>query len=310
MKTSDLTLSVLIILIFILLYVFNILSVGIKTIEENWPTYRCNPAIMPFASVFGQNVMDNFTFCIQSMQTNYMGYLMQPLNYNLDVIGGLGAGLMTAINDIRAFFNNIRDMTMGIVTSIFGVFLNILIEFQRLTIAIKDMFAKFIGVLATLMYTLSGSVMTMDSMWAGPPGKLVKALCFHPDTKIQLKDGRVLPMKDISLNSILKNGAQVCAVMSISNLDDKCDYVERIFKMNDGEEGETILVSGSHLVLDPETQTFVKVKDLEGKNSPTPTDIECDTLSCLITSNHTIPIGKWIFHDWEDDNGKSIATLV
>jgi hypothetical protein len=201
-------------------------------------------------------------------------------------------------------------MTTGIVTSIFGVFLNILIEFQRLTIAIKDMFAKFIGVLATLMYTLSGSVMTMNSMWAGPPGQLVKELCFHPDTKIQLKDGRILPMKDVPLNSILKNGTQVCAVMSISNRDEEGEYVERIFKMNDGEEGETILVSGSHLVLDPKTKTFVKVENLEGDDSPTLTDIECDTLSCLITSNHTIPIGEWIFHDWEDDNGKSIATLV
>jgi hypothetical protein len=239
-----------------------------------------------------------------------MGYLMQPLNYNLDVIGSLGAGLTTAVNDVRAFFNNIRDMTTGIVTNIFGVFLNILIEFQRLTIAIKDMFSKFIGVLATLMFTLSGSVMTMNSMWAGPPGQLVKALCFHPDTKIQLKDGRVLPMKDVPLNSILKNGTQVCAVMSISNLDDKCDHVERIFKMNGGEEGETILVSGSHLVLDPKTKTFIKVKNLEGDNSPTLTNLKCDTLSCLITSNHTIPIGEWIFHDWEDDNGKSIATLV
>jgi hypothetical protein len=192
MKSSDLALSVFIILIFILLYVFNILSVGIKAIEDDWPTYRCNPVIMPFASVFGQNVMDNFTFCIQSMQTNYMGYLMQPLNYNLDVIGGLGAGLTTAVNDVRAFFNNIRDMTTSIVTDIFGLFLNILIEFQRLTIAIKDMFAKFIGVLATLMYTLSGSVMTMNSMWAGPPGQLVKELCFHPNTKVQLKDGSIV----------------------------------------------------------------------------------------------------------------------
>ena len=310
MKSSDLALSVFIIFIFILLYVFNILSVGIKAIEDDWPTYRCNPVIMPFASVFGQNVMDNFTFCIQSMQTNYMGYLMQPLNYNLDVIGGLGAGLTTAVNDVRAFFNNIRDMTTGIVTDIFGLFLNILIEFQRLTIAIKDMFAKFIGVLATLMYTLSGSVMTMNSMWAGPPGQLVKELCFHPNTKVQLKDGSIVAMKDVPLNAILKNGAKVCSVMSISNVDEEGMYVERIFEMANGEEGETILVSGSHLVLDPKTQTFVKVKDIKGDGAPIATELECDTLACLITSNHTIPIGTWTFHDWEDDNGKSIATLV
>jgi len=222
----------------------------------------------------------------------------------------LGAGLTTAVNDVRAFFNNIRDMTTSIVTDIFGLFLNILIEFQRLTIAIKDMFAKFIGVLATLMYTLSGSVMTMNSMWAGPPGQLVKELCFHPNTKVQLKDGSIVAMKDVPLNAILKNGAKVCSVMSISNVDEEGMYVERIFEMANGEEGETILVSGSHLVLDPKTQTFVKVKDIKGDGAPIATELECDTLACLITSNHTIPIGTWTFHDWEDDNGKSIATLV
>ena len=24
---------------------------------------------------------------------------------------------------------------------------------------------------------------------------------------------------------------------------------------------------------------------------------------CLITSDHTIPLGNYIFHDWEDNNG-------
>ena len=85
MKSSDISLSIIIILIFILLYVFNILVVGIKNIKNNWPKYRCNPVVMPFASLFGQDPAQNFTYCIQTMQTNYMGYLTQPIHYNMSV---------------------------------------------------------------------------------------------------------------------------------------------------------------------------------------------------------------------------------
>jgi hypothetical protein len=319
MKTSDITLTVLILLIFIALYVFNVLSVGIKQITEDWPNYRCNPTIMPFASIFGHDPISNFTYCIQNMQTNYMGYLMQPLTYNFSVLGGMGADITKAINDVRAFINNIRNFITDIIQKIFGVFLNILIEFQRLTINIKDLFAKLIGIMSALMFTISGSIMTMKSAWAGPPGQLARALCFHPDTKVELKNGSSVAMKDMPLNSILKNGARVCAVMNISNLDENGQHVEKMYAIPAGalpsvalapcprpQAELPILVSGSHLVYCPEIKRFIHVDEL---NEAVVTDITCDNLSCLITSDHTIAIGGWIFHDWEDNNGSDAKTL-
>ena len=309
MKSSDISLSIFIILIFVLLYVFNILAVGIKTVEQNWPTYRCNPVVMPFASVFGHDAGENFTFCIQTMQTNYMGYLMQPLNYNLDVIGNLGAGITEALNDVRAFFNNLRDMVTSLIQSIFGVFLNILIEFQRLTLNIKDLFGKTIGILATILYTLSGSIMTMESTWAGPPGQLVRALCFEPETQIMTDDGLV-EMQNLKLGTKLKNGAIVQAVMRISNVDESGELVEKVYEIEDGEDGKPIHVSGSHLIYDPEAKGFVHVKDLRGSRPSIVTERECREFSCLITSDHSIPIGDWLFHDWEDNNGSPAKNIV
>jgi len=306
MKTSDLSITIFILIVFIILYVFNILSVGINQIKEDWPVYRCNQAIMPFASIFGQDVVNNFTYCIQSMQSNYMSYLMQPLQYNLNIIGNIGKSLTTAINNIRAFFDNIRNRIIGIVKSIFAVFLNILIEFQRITINIKDLFNKLIGIMVTLMYTLNGSVMTMNSAWSGPPGQLTRALCFHPETKLRLKDDTLVFIKDVPLNAVLKNGTIVNAVMHISNLDENGKAIEALYKLKGGEKSDIlesesdILVSGSHLVYVPTTKVFDHVENLLEAEK---TDIFCDTFTCLITSNHTIPIGKWIFHDWEDNNG-------
>ena len=305
MKTSDLTTTILIIFIFVLLYVFNILSVGINKIKEDWPLYRCNPAVMPFASFFGHDASSNFTYCIQSMQSNYMSYLMQPLMYNLDVIGDIGKSITNSINDVREFFNNIRSSITSVVQSIFGVFLNILIEFQRLTINIKDLFNKLIGILITLMYTLDGSIHTMNSIWAGPPGQLTRALCFHPETKLRLKDDSLVCMKDIPLNSVLKNGTIVNAVMHISNLDENGNCIEALYKVKGGEK-EDILVSGSHLIYDSSNNKFIQVEDFSQAEK---TEILTETFTCLITSNHIIPIGKWIFHDWEDNNGSLSKNL-
>jgi uncharacterized protein YaaR (DUF327 family) len=285
--------------------VFNILAVGINKIKEDWTLYRCNPSVMPFASVFGHDTVSNFTYCIQAMQGNYMSYLMQPLQYNLSVISDIGKNLTNSLNDVRAFFNNIRNFITDIVKSIFSVFLNILIEFQRLTMNIKDLFNKLIGIMVTLMYTLNGSIMTMNSAWSGPPGQLTRALCFHPETKLRLKDNTLVCMKDVPLNAILKNGTIVNAVMHISNLDKNGIPIESLYKLKGGEKKEVsteedILVSGSHLVYVPSTKAFDHVENLLEAEK---TDILCETFTCLITSNHTIPIGKWIFHDWEDNNG-------
>jgi len=312
MKTSDITYSILIIIIFILLLFFNIVIVGIQNIKENWPEYRCNPMVMPFASIFGQDTNENFTYCIQTMQSNYMSYLMQPLDYNFSVITELGSSLTNSINDIRAFFDNFRTMITSLIQSIFGVFLNLIIEFQKLIINIKDLFGKFIGILAALMYTLDGSIITMQSVWKGPPGKAVRAigkagdkiskLCFHPETKIQTLDGQFISMKDLPLGAVLKNKARVISVMRINNLDENNNPIDYFYKVEGGENNVPIYVTGSHLIYEPTLKNYVKVKDLRGNKPSVLTDIKSNEFSCLITSDHSIPIGEWLFHDWEDNS--------
>lgn len=174
MRSSDITYAILIILIFVGMYFYNILAVGIKNIEDNWPEYRCNPMVMPFAGTFGHDASENFTYCIQSMQSDYMSYLLSPMNYLMNVTNGITGEFMVAIQFIREFFNVLRNFITGIVQSIFGVFLNILTQFQFLLIKMKDMVGKTIGTVVTMMYILQGSVMTMEAGWAGPPGSMVK----------------------------------------------------------------------------------------------------------------------------------------
>jgi len=308
MKTSDIGLSIFIFLVFIGLYVLNILGIGIQNIKQNWPKYRCNPIVMPFASYVGPdgtNPSDNFTYCIQNMQTNYMQYLLKPVNYNLNAMGSIASSLTESLNSVRGFFNYIRTEIMSIVEGIFGVFLNIIIEFQRNIINIKDLFGKLVAILATFIYILSGSIMTMNSAWKGPPGQLVRSVskikirCFHPDTLIKTEKD-FCKMKDLELGTRLKDGSEIVSVMKISNLDENKKHIVPLYRLNNGENGEDIYVSGTHLIYDPKLEKFIQVSK---SSKAVLTNEYVDYFSCLITSTNIIPIGSHVFHDWEDNQG-------
>ena len=264
----------------------------VAEIKAKWPLYRCNPLYMPLAD----DVQSNFVYCIQSMQTNLMGYILEPLTFLTSSISYIMSDFLDAINMVRAMFNKIRTFISSIIQSVFGVFLNLVIEFQKITIGIKDLIGKTIGIMTTLMYVIDGSVLTMQSTWNGPPGQLVKALgkCFYPGTIIKLQNGVTKAMKDIDLGDILENGAIVESVLKIDNKRERYPlYV--IYK--GGVCEDNIYVTGSHLVFDEKNKKYVKVEEYSGA---TLSKVESEWFSCLITSNHTIPIGSQLFWDWED----------
>lgn len=176
MKTSDLLYSIFIIIVFILLYVANILAVGKKNIEDNWPMYRCSPMIMPFASMFGHNTSKNFAYCIQNMQTDFMSNLLQPANYNLSLSSVSMQQHSDDMNNSRGMFANIRGFLAKSTSTVFGVFSNMMIFVKQLMLVFKDVLLKFVGVVKALMYLMDSAYQGAQSVWNGPPGKLVRAL--------------------------------------------------------------------------------------------------------------------------------------
>jgi len=201
------------------------------------------------------------------------------------------------INGIRNMLNFIRTFITNIISGVFGVFSNLVIQFQVVTIGIKDMIGKVIGIVVTLLYILDGSNKTMQSAWNGPPGQLVKVMgsvsCFFPETKIKLKNGKITSIKDIPLGSILENDSRVLAVMKLENAG------EQLYKIKNGVNNETIYVTGSHFIFDKGTGKFIQVKNY--KDAIVENNKKTDWYSCLITSNNKITIGEHVFWDWEDD---------
>jgi hypothetical protein len=264
----------------------------VAQIKANWPLYRCNPLYMPLAD----NLEENFVYCVQSMQTNFMGYLLQPLTFITNTIGGLLNNFMEEIQFVRAMFDKVRTFFSSIIQNVFGVFLNLVIEFQKITIGIIDLIGKLIGILVSMMYVIDGSILTMKSTWNGPPGQLVRALgkCFYPETSIKLLNGNIKAIKDIDLGDVLEDGSIVESVMKIDN---KRENIPLYIIKNEGVNNEDIYVTGSHLVFDTQSKKFIKVDNYKKAFL---SNLKTDWFSCLITSNHRIPIGNELFWDWED----------
>ena len=264
----------------------------LAAIKANWPLYRCNPMYMPLAD----DVETNFVYCIQNMQSDFMGYLLRPLTFVTSSISHILGNFTNDINMVRAMFDKVRTFMSSTIQSVFGVFLNLVIEFQKITISIKDLIGKTIGIMVSLMYVIDGSILTMGSTWNGPPGQMVRVLgkCFDPETKVKLQNGNIKMMKDIDLGDTLENGSIVESVMKIDN---KRDPVPFYIIKGHGVNKEDIYVTGSHLVFNDATKQFCKVEDYINAQK---TDRWGRWFSCLITSDHKIQIGDQVFWDWED----------
>jgi hypothetical protein len=290
---SDYAKLVITIMGFILITASMFLFVSINDIKSNWANYRCNPMYMPLSD----NIEKDFVFCIQNMQTNYMGYLLQPLTYMTSTLSTLASQFVGNIDAIRTVLSNVRTFMSTILSGIFSILMNIVVSYQKLIISIKDLAGKLIASMVSLMYIMYGSMLTMQSTWNGPPGKMVRSLCFHPETKIRLKNGNVRLMKDLDLGDVLENDIKIQSIMKMNNLENQ-NKLYKFEKM--GVDGDDIYVTGKHMVFFEEKNKFIYVD--EHPEAVEQTEVSSDWFSCLITSDHRIPIGKLVFWDWEDDD--------
>ena len=265
-------------------------------IKKNWPQYRCNPVYMPLAD----DIHENFVYCVQTMQSNYMGTLLQPITFVTQTLSSMLGNMSADVNNVRAMFDKVRTFFSTIVQSIFAVFLNMIIEFQRITIGIKDLVGKTVGIMVSLMYVMDGSIKTMNSTWNGPPGQTVRALgkCFYPETLIQLKNGEKKKMCNVNINDILSDGSRIVSTMMLDNtVEPETLYIFQTGQGTKQGTHDTIYVTGSHFVLDETEARFVPV---HAHPQATKTKARCSVLCSFITDTHCIPVGNYVFWDWED----------
>ena len=178
---SDWIQSILIIILFSLFPMMDIFTNTMSDVQSNWSANRCNPVIMPFASQFAPKgtditTSDNFSYCVQTLMSSFAPTILQPFSYlqsmSVNMMGDINSSLSSSTEQSSWMTFSVSN----IVGSIYGVFLNVIIEFNLIVIKLLDVQGKLSGMITTILYIMTAVQYTFESMWNGVPGAMIKVL--------------------------------------------------------------------------------------------------------------------------------------
>lgn len=287
-------------LILILLSVGLYFIVGlsdIKEIKENWSKHRCKASVMPFASVYGFDTEENFTYCMNNIMTQEAGPLLTPVFQILGTILGSISVIITTINSFRV---QIATMMGGINT----IFQNFTDRMSQLTAKvklsaarIKSLMLRLYGIFFAIIYMSISGVRALNNFSNTFLFSFLDTFCFDPETPVEIQTRGTIPIRDVKIgDTFVANGARVTGTFTFEA---------------DGQPmvrlGST-LVSTNHFLLhegkkiraDEHPDALVALPWSGGKEQP---------LICLNTDTHTIPIGKYTFMDYDESEEADAVSM-
>jgi hypothetical protein len=246
-------------LIFIVLVILTIISqyskvkANAKNIAKDWPKYRCQPHVMPFAGWLvgppGTSGTENFVECGLLVFKNSFDRFMAPFVEFLDQLLQVVLDMFRSIENVRKMINYLRDSIRNFLEDIgnmlYGYGKKLSYLFNRLLQTFKLMF----DTLYYLFYTVAFSIYTVAAVWNSPIGGVGRFFCFKKDTLIRMNDGTNLPISDVKIgDNILFGGTVLSAMKFIGKNTVMYSYPTK---------HQNIIVSGEHLVL--ENKKWIRV---------------------------------------------------
>ena len=175
---GDLGSAVVIIFIFSLIHIVLAVSIGIANIRRNWDYYKCNPAVMPFAQVFGYDIHKNFNECVKGSQMDFMSVFLDPIYESLLYFAQNGTVFASLFERLKLFGNLQGDSMSGFAFDA-NARLNALADGgNRIFIGVSDTFSKLASTITIVFYMIQSGIMSGQSAWNELPGTFIKVATF------------------------------------------------------------------------------------------------------------------------------------
>ena len=286
---SDAFLSVIIILLFFFMYLITILGTNLVHIKKNWPLYRCNPLIMPFASYFGVDSEENMQKCTMNTQSSFMDAFLQPLH---EMQASSLANQQTIHDSHKtstSTMNKHRGLVASMTSGIFDKVNNVLIEMTRTGLTMEDNMARVQGLFVTAFYMFKSIGFVGESI-----ANMMEEFpfCFAKNTIIPTLHNGSIPIQDLSPGTILSDNSVVTATMILDSTDQPAFFLDNT------------IVTGSHKVL--HLTKWIYVKDHPDAISLPPLH---DPIYCFNTTSKIIKLHNTTYSDWDDLEDKDLITL-
>lgn len=159
---GDILITFLTILIIIGVYAFISLKQKQKFYKRDWPKYKCDPSVTPFAgflnpppgSSFKEQVdytLKNYAICNLNVLQGNVSLFTGPISTVQGLTANLLVILLNAIDKIRIIFTNLRSAFMSIINQIFGKLANFITGIQSYMINLKDTMSKILGTMVNML---------------------------------------------------------------------------------------------------------------------------------------------------------------
>lgn len=270
------------------IWYFLLSSGDTSEISKNWPKYRCDITIMPFASFYGHDATENFNFCMKNMMNVEAGPLLSPVFQVIATLLGTLASLISVANSIRLEFATFMGGVNTIFQNFTDRFKQLLFKIQMSAYRMKLLMGRLYATFYSLIYMSVAGIRGAQNFGDTILFQFLDTFCFDPDTKILVKGKGAIPVKEVIIGDIFeKTGSKVTSTFSF---------------FADGQpmvELDGIIVSTNHFV--KYDNIYVKAKDHPDAIAIGPWlgSIE-RPLICFNTSDHRIPIGNHIFMDYDE----------
>ena len=278
--------------IFILIENFSDMS----EIRNNWPKYRCQPQYMILAGLFGHNVNENFEFCLQQkIQDSTKG-----------VTGPFASGMFGFTNILSNLMESANSFRVMLATLVGGI-IKIISEFKARMTALMGRVKLTAGRMKAMMYRIYGTMFAVVYMGISALTgiqnfgdsfifRFIDTFCFPPEQPMLLESGEVIPISDVLVNDILQGGHRVDTI-----------YKFAATGQTMVELGSGILVSSNHFV--KLNGKWVMAKDHPDAKPADPWSGGIERpLICLTTHDHILPIGDYIFADYDETDEANAET--
>ena len=287
-------------------------SVGsYEEVRKNWPKYRCLPHIMPFASIYGANTTENFQFCMKNMFSGFGGEMLAPF---YDMMGFFTKTLMGLLNSI----NSMRVMMASLVGGINTVFSEFAERLSRFFFQIKitanrmrQLMNRVVGIMFSVMWMGMSGVTAATNFGDSVMFKFVDTFCFAPETLVNISGRGMIPISSVKIGDVLIGRGKV-------DNDTNTHVVTGCFKfaangqamrsLQRSDMTEPIIVSTNHYVSHEnkwievvDHPDSIEIADWTGGNER--------PLICLNTNTHEIPIGGYVFSDYDETDDGDHATM-
>lgn len=311
-----------------------------QTILAHWDEKRCSLPVLFTAGFYkptsdkrsaAEFSVENFTFCssriaqdvikaamapfvsVLGSQIGNMGSLQEVLNSVRGMLGTFQRGFtdlldgafrrfQTAGFEIRRIYARFfeamsRAAAIAVDTVFLGLSMVVGIEntyrfIAKVVMIVMGILVALLILLFFILFPVMPLIMTTISVLVaagfGEAAGMAGAFCFPPETLIPLQTGNSVRIDAIQLGDVLANGATVEGILHTQGTGVQMYIV--------GKGENAIHVSGDHLILS-EYEVWISVR---GHPDAKPIEKQEPVLYCLNTSTHTIPIGKYLFADWEE----------